>query len=132
MIDDEGTIHHEVRLAHPVERVWHAITDRDEIGKWLMTNDFTPEVGHHFKLETGNEIGAFEAEVLTVDEPRMLRCRWMVDGTPTTVTMVLEPDGDGTRLRLEHAGAPAGPREGFDEGWPEKFDNLARVLKEET
>jgi uncharacterized protein YndB with AHSA1/START domain len=130
MIDDEGTVVHEVRLAHPVRRVWDAITDRDEIGKWLMTNDFRPQVGHQFKLDAGEPRGLIEAEVLTIEAPRLLRCRWLLDGAPTTVTMTLEPDGDGTRLRVEHAGIPEGPRPDFDTGWPGKFDALARTLEE--
>ena len=130
MIDDDGTIHHEVRFDHPIDRVWRALTDRDEIAKWLMGNDFAPVVGHRLRMDASPSHGWIEAEVLTVEPPHVLRCRWNIDGEPTTVTMTLRADGNGTLLRLEHIGLADDPRPGFDTGWIEKFDNIARLLKE--
>ena len=36
MIDDGGVVVHEVRFAHPVERVWSAIVDRAALAHWLI------------------------------------------------------------------------------------------------
>ena len=43
-----------------------------------------------------------DGEVLDVGPPRLLRCRWTIEGVPTTVTVRLHADGDGTVLHLEH------------------------------
>ena len=126
-------IEHEAVYPHSPERVWRALVDPTELAAWLMPNDFAPEVGREFKLETGaDEIGTIEAEVLEIDEPRVLRCRWSGVFGDTQVTFELTPEGDGTRLRVRHDGwddPPAAERAGFDDGWKQKLDKeIPRVL----
>ena len=128
MIDDEGGVVHEVRFAHPVERVWSAIVDPAALAQWLMPNDFEPRVGHRFHLDGGPPRGLVEAEVLDIDPPRRVQWRWMIDDVATTVTITLRADGDDTLLRLEHTDLPSDPRPRFDRGWVEKFDDLALLL----
>ena len=49
-------------------------------------------------------------------------------GLETVVTVELEPSGDGTRIRLTHAGfADETMRDGHEEGWREA---LSRNLEE--
>jgi uncharacterized protein YndB with AHSA1/START domain len=112
--------------------VWRALVDPDELGAWLMPTDFAPEVGRDFVLETGNELGTIRGEVLEIDEPRLLRCRWSAGFGDTEVSFELFPEPDGTRLRVRHDGwtdPPAAEREGFDDGWKQKLDqDLPRVL----
>ena len=126
-------IEHEAVYPHSPERVWRALVDPAELAAWLMPNDFAPEVGREFKLETGaDEIGTIEAEVLEIDEPRLLRCRWSGVFGDTEVTFELSPEDNGTRLRVRHDGwtePPAPERAGFDSGWKEKLDiEIPRVL----
>ena len=126
-------IEHEAVYPHSPERVWRALVDPTELAAWLMPNDFAPKVGREFKLETGaDEIGTIEAEVLEIDEPRVLRCRWSGVFGDTQVTFELTPEGDGTRLRVRHDGwddPPAAARAGFDDGWKQKLDQeIPRVL----
>ena len=126
-------IEHEALYPQPPERVWRALVDPAELAAWLMPNDFAPEVGREFKLETGaDEIGTIEAEVLEIDEPRLLRCRWSGVFGDTEVTFELTPAADGTRLRVRHDGwtePPAPERAGFDDGWKQKLDqDIPRVL----
>ena len=54
----------------------------------------------------------------------------MLDGVATTVTFTLAPDGDGTRLHLDHAGLVDELRPQFDSGWVEKFGGLTKMLEE--
>jgi uncharacterized protein YndB with AHSA1/START domain len=119
------TVVHEARYPHPVTAVWDAITDPAALAAWLMPNDFEAVVGRRFRFDARPDFGVVDGEVLEVDPPRLLRCRWTIEGAPTTVTIVLEPDDEGTVLRLEHAGLAAGPRSEFDGGWAAK---LARDL----
>ena len=128
MIDGERVVH-EVRYDHPVQSVWHALTDQAALAAWLMPNDFAPSVGHRFRLDARPEFGFIEGEVLDVHPPHLLRCAWTVAGVATTVTVRLDPDGDGTLLRLEHDGLPPGPRDSFEGGWDAKLQHdLGLVL----
>ncbi len=126
-------IEHEAVYPHSPDRVWRALIDPTELAAWLMPTDFAPVVGREFKLETGSpEIGTIQAEVLEIDEPRLLRCRWSGVFGDTEVTFELTPEGDGTRLRVRHDGwddPPAAERAGFDDGWKQKLDEeIPRVL----
>ena len=113
--------------------MWRALVDPSELAIWLMPTDFAPEVGRNFKLETGAaEIGTIQGEVLEIDEPRLLRCRWSGVFGDTEVSFELFPEPDGTRLRVRHDGwgdPPVAERDGFDNGWSEKLaQDLPRVL----
>jgi uncharacterized protein YndB with AHSA1/START domain len=127
------TIEHEAVYPHSPERVWRALVDPEELAAWLMPTDFAPRPGHEFTLETGDaHIGAIQGEVLEIDEPRFLRCRWSGVFGDTYVSFELFPERDGTRLRVTHDGfgEPLPPEfAGFDAGWTEKLDqDLPRVL----
>jgi len=125
-------IEREAVYPHSPERVWRALVDPEELAMWLMPTDFAPRLGHEFKLETGSEeVGTIQGEVLEIDEPRLLRCRWSGVFGDTEVTFTLSHEADGTRLRVRHDGwsEPAPDRGGFDEGWKQKLDeDLPRVL----
>jgi len=127
-------IEREAVYPHSPERVWRALVDPEELAAWLMPTDFAPDVGRTFKLETGaTEIGTIQGEVLEIDEPRLLRCRWSGGFGDTEVSFELFPESDGgTRLRVRHDGwgePPAAERAGFDDGWKQKLDqDLPRVL----
>jgi len=125
----EGTtVVHEARYRHPVERVWRALTDQGELAQWLMPNNFEPVEGRTFWLDASPDLGTMDCEVLAVDPPHRLRCRWTIAGAPTTVTFALTADGEDSLLRVEHDAIPAEHRASFDGGWPEKFEDLRVVL----
>jgi len=63
-----------------------------------LPTDFAPEVGRDFVLETGQELGTIRGEVLEIDEPRLLRCRWSGVFGDTEVLFELFPESEGTRL----------------------------------
>lgn len=116
-------------LAHPPERVWRAITDPVRIAEWLMPNDFLPVTGHRFTLTTRpvppHFDGKVRCEVLAVEPPHRLVYRWCGGGIDTEVRFTLDPqgEGEGTRLRLEHAGfdldrpGDAVAYRGMEPGW---------------
>jgi uncharacterized protein YndB with AHSA1/START domain len=113
--------------------VWRALVDPDELAAWLMPTDFVQNVGHEFKLESGDaHVGTIRGEVLEIDAPRLLRCRWSGVFGDSEVTFELFAEDGGTRLRVRHDGfADPLPPEfaGFDDGWKQKLDqDLPRVL----
>ena len=82
-----------------------------------------------FQLDSRPDFGIIEGEVLDVEPPSLLRCRWTIEGVPTTVTMRLEADGDGTLLELEHSRLTPEARPHFDDGWSHKLQaDLGLVL----
>lgn len=132
MIGQGGRIEHEETYPHPPERVWRAITEPAELGAWLMPTDFTARAGSRFTFDARPEFGIIDGEVLEVEPPRLLRCRWSGVFGDTVVTITLTPVGGGTRLRVEHAGW-RGPgldhRHSFDTGWHDKLaKDLAALL----
>src|SRR5439155_13292887 len=94
----------------------------------LMPTNFEPVEGRRFFLDDSPDFGTMDCEVVTVEPPHRLRCRWTIQGDPTTVTFALPADGDETVLRVEHEAIPDDKRPNFERGWPEKFDDRGRVL----
>ena len=126
MIED-GRVVHEVRYPHAVDSVWRALTDPAALASWLMPNDFVATVGQRFRFDATPGFGIVDGEVLDVDAPRLLPCRWTIEGIPTTVTFRLRVDGADTVLRLEHDGLPPDAAGSFDGGWGTKFDHDLRL-----
>lgn len=127
-----GRIEQEQTYPYPPERVWRALTDPAELGAWLMPADFAPEPGHTFTFDARPSLGMIEGEVLDVDPPRLLRCRWSGVFGQTIVTFSLTPVGGGTLLRVTHGGwdrEGLHHRDGFDQGWHDKLaKDLAALL----
>ena len=101
----------DVELAHPVGKVWLALTDPAALGEWLMpVEDFAPVVGREFTVRAKpmpGWDGVVRCRVTEVDEPRTLAYTWRGSRmrTSTTVTWRLSTlDDGGTRLLLEHNG----------------------------
>jgi uncharacterized protein YndB with AHSA1/START domain len=129
VIDGDRVVY-EVHYEHPPDTVWRAITDSAALARWLMPNDFVPEVGHKFAMDARPNFGNVDATVLVVEPPRLLVCEWTINGTSTIVRMELQPVAGGTRLFLEHRGLPSEHQAEFDGGWDSKLrDDLTLVLQ---
>jgi len=98
-----GTIRFERRLAHPVERVWEAVTTSDGLAGWWLPFPATIRID----LVVGGEM-SFEAtefgdvpmtcEILEVDAPyRLVHTHF---NRSVILTWELVPEGDGCVLRL--------------------------------
>lgn len=106
----------EMIYPHPIERVWHALTNNAALATWLMPSDFVPRLGHQFTFRTepgDGWNGIIDCEVVALEPPTRLAYTWgnvQLD-PPTLVTFILAEERDGTRLRLVHSGfAASGPR----------------------
>ena len=73
---------------------------------------------------------------LVLEQDRMIRMTWVTGaegtrGAETIVTVMLEPDGDGTRLALTHEGFPDEPsRLQHEKAWPEVLKQLDEKLRQ--
>jgi uncharacterized protein YndB with AHSA1/START domain len=126
-------------MPHAPEKVWKALTRSEVIARWLMQNDFAPQVGRKFNFRAtpipGTWNGCTDCEVLTLDEPRTLAYSWnasgeeAVDGLKSVVTWTLTPVDGGTHVRMEHSGfrpQDEGGRQAMGGGWPRIVEGLER------
>jgi uncharacterized protein YndB with AHSA1/START domain len=85
---------------------------------------FEPRAGGRVYEQTGGEQHDW-ADVLVYDPPTRLVLRWRVnpENPPTEVEIVFRPEGEGTRVDLEHRGweaygdGAAESRSGYNSGW---------------
>lgn len=114
----------------PVEKVWKAITDRDQMKEWYFDFvEFKPEVGFTFQFSGGPEDRQYLhlCKITEVVPLKKLAYTWKYDGYPgeSVVTFELFPDGNNTRLKLSHEGLETFPaiknpdfeKKNFVEGW---------------
>lgn len=119
----------ERELAHPVDRIWRALTQPHLISEWLMQSEFRPMVGHRFGFRA--EWGTVDCEVRTIEPHRSLSYTWGDSRLESVVTWTLIPKGAGTLLRMEQVGFRADqPRyfQGARDGWPVFLDRLEELL----
>lgn len=103
-LDDGPVLRLERRYAHPVQRVWLALTDPAELGRWFPSG-----------------------EPLAVTErvpPRLLAATWFGD----SVRFELRPDGDGCVLVFTHAFADRDTAARTAAGWDRSFARLDALL----
>ncbi len=114
----------------PVERVWKALTDVDEMRQWYFDlKEFKPEVGFEFEFIVEHEGMKYHhlCKITEVVPQKKLAYTWRYEGYEgdSLVTFDLFADGDKTRLKLTHEGLetfpklPAYARENFVKGWTE-------------
>jgi uncharacterized protein YndB with AHSA1/START domain len=115
----------------PTERVWKAITDRDQMKQWYFDlGDFKAEQGFEFKFEGGADDRKYVhlCKVTEVVKGRKLKYSWRYEGYEgiSYVTFELFPEGNKTRLKLTHEGLETFPatnkdfaRQNFEAGWTE-------------
>ena len=113
----------------PIEKVWKAITDKDQMKEWYFNiKTFRPEVGFEFQFEAGSEEKKYLhlCKIIDVEPGKKLSYSWRYDGVPgnSIVTFELFPEGEGTRLKLTHEGLETFitdnkdfAKESFAKGW---------------
>jgi uncharacterized protein YndB with AHSA1/START domain len=130
-------------LDAPVDRVWTALTDADQIARWYGPGEaFRVEVlewdcriGGKYRVAMHQEdgpthtcFGVFQA----LERNQRIAYTWAWEGQPpidTVVTFTLTPDGEGTRLEFAHTGFPAEDvREQHRMGWTGSMERLATLV----
>ena len=130
---EPGLIRCDQFIACPPETVWQALTDPELHARWWAGGDVRAEVGHRFTLDMG-PWGQQRCQVTAVEPGRLLRYSFEGGGLDTTITWRLEPEGEGTRLFLQHEGfdldSPLGRQalDGMGSGWPQVIARLGKVL----
>ncbi len=124
----------ERRLAHPIDAVWAALTESDQLAAWLGPGTLEPRVGGDVAIRTGPEGRAelqrvMSGRVLAWDPPHALEYEWIQPGTDVSVVRYeLEADAGGTVLRLTHRRSVAPGAFGGRAGWHAYLDRLSAHL----
>ena len=112
----------------PVERIWTALTNVNEMRQWYFDlKEFKPQVGFEFEFVVEHEGNSYHhlCRVMEVVPQRKIAYSWRYKGEPgdSLVTIQLSPEGEKTRLKLTHTGietfpkTPAYVRKNFEAGW---------------
>jgi len=101
---------------NPIERVWRAVTEPDEMARWFVVRPpWKPELGETF------EAFGQRGEITVCDPPHVLAWTYGVE----RYRFELEPDGAGCRLVFTHVFNPdLGPQEQHERGWRAYFARL--------
>lgn len=124
---------------HPIQKVWDAITNQEQISTWFIPATFKAEKGFQYTFNaSGGECSPIRGEVLEAT-PYTLVYSWIVTENPmeTIVKWVLEEVEGGTKLYLEHAGISKYQGEtavemfqSFNGGWDHCLTGLTGYLKD--
>src|SRR5437763_3878314 len=136
-----GSIIATVEIAASPERVFQALASREIIDWWVRpgvfdTREWTGDVRVGGRWRTSG-IGrgrpySLEGEFVEVDPPRKLVHTWHPVGSPdppSTVTYIVEPSGQGTRLTLRHTGMSSRDAAMANAvGWETSLARLGEIL----
>jgi uncharacterized protein YndB with AHSA1/START domain len=153
MASSTDRIEKEIVLRAPRSRVWRAITDAKEFGRWFraeIKDSFVPGAPARGRITyPGYEHLTFEVHVERIEPERLFSFRWhpyAVDPKqdyskePTTlVVFELEEIPEGTRLKVTESGFDQIPlarrTEAFrmnSQGWAEQVQNIAKHVGQAT
>ncbi len=143
------TIEREILFKAPIQRVYDAITQPDQIVKWFpdaVTGALEPGKQAVFAFEGYGEAPVY---IVATEPPSYFAYRWLpgssydkttFDGNVlsapnTLVEFNLEEEPGGTRLRFKESGFSSLPAEVIEksladnnEGWTYMFDRLEKFL----
>lgn len=126
----------------PIERVWKAITDKDDMKQWYFDlPEFKPVVGFEFQFEGGPEDRKYLhlCKITEVIKGKKLTYTWRYDGYEgnSFVSFELFAEGEKTRLKLTHEGLETFPldnpdfaKSNFVAGWTEIVGSSLKTFLE--
>jgi uncharacterized protein YndB with AHSA1/START domain len=131
-------VQREVRIDAPPSAVFGFLTQPEKMVRWMgVEATLDPRPGGVYRVDlTGDErvSGEVSGEVLEVAPDRKLVFTWgwengilPVPPGASTVEIVLEPDGEGTLVRLTHRDLPEEMRSYHTRGWDHSLARLAVV-----
>jgi uncharacterized protein YndB with AHSA1/START domain len=105
--------------------LWSAITDPDQLARWLARAEVEPGEGGRISLDFDGD-ATEGGRILTWDEPRVLEYEWQFSGEEESVVRFeLHPQEFGTLLVLDHRRLGRSSGMGYAAGWHAHLDALA-------
>ena len=99
-VGDRPAVRFERRLNHPVDAVWRAVTEPDELAHWFPATvevELRPGGRMHF-THVEDAVPPSDGEVLQLEPPHRFAFSWGDE----RLEIELQPDGDGCRLTFTH------------------------------
>ena len=117
-------------LNAPIEKVWPALTTKEEMHNWYFEIEaFKPEPGFQFQFSGEGSKGekyVHHCEIQEVIPMKKISYTWRYDNVPgnSLVSFELTPEGDQTKVTVTHTGietfdtdSPDFSKESFTKGW---------------
>src|SRR2546425_777904 len=113
----------------PIQKVWQAITDKDQMKEWYFDLPvFKPEVGVEFQFSAGKDQKKYLhlCKITEVIPGKKITYSWRYEGYEgaSYVAFELFAEGNKTKLKLTHEGLETFPKtnpdlakENFIQGW---------------
>ncbi len=114
-VDGRPALRFERHLAHPIERVWRAVSDPSELERWMpAAADWTPERGETF------EVGGQTGQITELEPPHLIA--WTFAGQ--VFRFELHAERDGCALVFTHVFDETATAAQTAAGWECYFDRL--------
>ena len=126
-IGDLFVLRFERRLNHPVENVWAALTEPEQLVQWLAAAKIEPSEGGDFVLDFDNTGHRQAGRVITWDPPRLIE-HTFGDDANGVVRWELHPDDGGCLLRMSHTVYSTAEMANFLSGWHTHLDLFVDLL----
>ena len=136
MTVDTKAIEKVITIAARPETVFRLLTDPQEYVRWKgKLAQLEPRAGGNFHVDFMNDKDVVDGKFVEVIPSRRVVFTWGWKDNPivppgsSTVEIDLEPDGQGTRLRLVHRGLPEQAIPTHAEGWDYFLPRLTSVAE---
>jgi uncharacterized protein YndB with AHSA1/START domain len=130
-VGEQQVVRFQRQLAHPIERVWAALTDPAELSGWLGDAEVELVGGGHFTVrwqntdEQGNR-AVYHGTITRLEPPRLLEISGDIHGV---LRWALRPEAGGTHLTFSSTlNLPEAYRLRVLAGWHYHLDSLADAL----
>src|SRR3989304_2772233 len=133
-VTETDVVEQEVRIAAPPGVIFPYLIEAERMTRWMgIEAKLDPRPGGVFWVNVNGRDKA-RGEFIEVVPPNRVIFTWGWDGEGTglppgasTVEITLQPDGQGTLLRLRHTGLPKEVQASHAEGWVHYAERLAAV-----
>ena len=125
-VEERNIVEREVRIAAAPATVFEFFTDPDKMIQWKGRKaELDPRPGGIYRVDINDQAVA-RGEYLEVDPPHRVVFTWGWEGGEgehavppgsSRVEVTLEPDGEGTLVRLRHHDLPDEALEIHGQGW---------------
>ncbi len=133
---DTKAIEKVIRIRARPETVYRLLTEPTEYVRWKgKLAELEPRPNGKFRVDFKNDKDIVAGHFVELVPARRVVFTWGWEGNAvvppgsSTVEIDLEPDGDGTRLRLVHRGLPEGAIASHAEGWDFFLPRLTNVAE---
>lgn len=128
----QSTLEHKIWIAVPRERVWHAITESQQIKQWWGADGYAEitDLRTGAPIKFGRDDGAIFATIRAIDPPHEFVYEWPPHpryfSVPFITRYILEEENGGTRVTFSESGFEAWPD---DEVRRARFDRISREFR---